>query len=147
MIIKYFAEDGTEFDNEEECLSYEEKQNIPCQFNDNKTKVFSMQLLQYEQISLEQIRKIGFGKIDALIVYDYQDMKTLYNLSKDYSPLPWREMNSDNYEDYAGHWAYNFSEGSWEHFEECSEIFDRLRLFSYFPDLPNFSKIFHELGV
>lgn len=147
MIIKYFAEDGTEFDNEEECLFYEKSLKLGNSFSDPRTKMFYCNDDKYYDYDFDSLKKDGFNNIDAFCVFNTDDMDKMTNIADFFGDiLPWRRYDLQKNK-FFGHWIYDYKCGQWIHFEECSEIFDRLRLFSYFPDLPNFSKIFHELGV
>ena len=54
MKIKYFADDGTEFDNNEECLAYENKNALINHIKENITTSYSAVLdtnvIQYEDV-------------------------------------------------------------------------------------------------
>lgn len=114
----YRADDGTEFEEEEECRDYERQQKLMA--SPFKSHLY---VLNGTEISLNELRKY-IGDIYFLDIVSVEDWKTLYELMYNefgYSvPL------------YCGKWYYDTKRDEWcnfqtlEHkYQDIKKIFER----------------------
>lgn len=144
MIIKYFAEDGTEFDNEEECILYEKTSKLGNGFSDPRTKIFFFEGDKCNEFDFEEIKENGFENVDAFCVYSEEDMDKMSLIADIFGDvLPWNKYEYQKNK-FFGRWSYDYYYGKWVLYEELTEMFDTLKIFSNMPGLPNFKKIFQD---
>lgn len=142
MHIMYIADDGRKFENEDECVLYEKTSKLGNSFSDPRTKIFFFVGDQCNEFDFSEIRENGFENVDAFCVYSEEDIDKISFIADIFGDiLPWNK-NECQKEKFFGRWSYDYFNGKWIHYEELTEMFDVLKIFSNMPGLPNFKKIF-----